>query len=40
MSRLAERLAAQARVMALQTWAILGAVLVALVGTIVTTAAL
>ncbi|MEX2621680.1 MAG: hypothetical protein WD250_15805 [Egibacteraceae bacterium] len=38
MARMDQQLAAQARVMALQTWAILGTVLVALAGAIVTTA--
>lgn len=38
MSRMDQRLAAQARAMTQQTWAILGAVLVALVGAVVTTA--
>ncbi|HVM15275.1 MAG TPA: hypothetical protein VM287_13240 [Egibacteraceae bacterium] len=38
LSRMDQRLAAQARAMTQQTWAILGAVLVALVGAVVTTA--
>ncbi|HVM15276.1 MAG TPA: hypothetical protein VM287_13245 [Egibacteraceae bacterium] len=38
LSRMDQRLAAQARAMTQQTWAILGAVLVALVGAMVTTA--